>query len=159
MLKAARSKVLKILTYEEGFKATAYWCTEGFPTIGYGTKLSHSTWVPLENYDALELTKTTAAYLLEAYVDKIAAQLHKFNWFHGLNADRQAIIVSMAYQMGVDGLLGFTNTIRAIEMHDWNTAAAEMLDSLWAKKQTANRANRHSEVMRTGSLSSSYKDK
>jgi len=55
----------------------------------------------------------------------------------------------MAYQMGVTGLAGFTNTLGMIARGDFAGAAGGMMNSLWAR-QTPNRARRHAEVMRTG---------
>ena len=55
----------------------------------------------------------------------------------------------MAFQMGVDGLLGFKNTLAMIQSGRYSDAAKGMLSSLWAK-QTPARAKRMSEQMRTG---------
>jgi lysozyme len=45
----------------------------------------------------------------------------------------------MAYQLGVNGLLGFKKTLRYMSQKDWEKASVEMLDSRWAK-QTQKRA-------------------
>ncbi len=49
--------------------------------------------------------------------------------------------------MGVDGVDGFTNFIKACSENDWTKAAVEMLDSKWAKKDTPKRAKQLSELM------------
>ena len=54
----------------------------------------------------------------------------------------------MAFQLGIDGLLKFKNTLNLIEAGDYETASKEMLNSLWAK-QTPERAKRLSEQIRT----------
>ena len=56
---------------------------------------------------------------------------------------------SAYFQMGVDGLLGFKNTLAMIQSGRYSDAAKGMLSSLWAK-QTPARAKRMSEQMRTG---------
>ena len=61
----------------------------------------------------------------------------------------------MAYQMGIDGLAGFKNTLKNIAAGRWNDAATGMLDSKWAK-QTPNRARRHAEQMRTNIWAKEY---
>ena len=48
---------------EEGFKGVVYKCTEGFDTIGYGTKLP--------------LTKEEATLLLEYRLGKLKAELRR----------------------------------------------------------------------------------
>lgn len=68
---------------------------------------------------------------------------------------RQDILTSMAYQMGVSGLSEFHHMLEAICNQDWNEAAAQMLDSTWAK-QTPERANRHADVMRSGQWAPTY---
>ena len=65
------------------------------------------------------------------------------------NPARQDILISMAYQMGVDELALFRGTLGSIAAGDFNAGANGMLDSLWAR-QTPDRARRHAEVMRTG---------
>ncbi len=35
--------LLDVLQFEEGFRAKAYHCSEGYPTIGIGTKLGPKT--------------------------------------------------------------------------------------------------------------------
>ena len=55
----------------------------------------------------------------------------------------------MAFQMGVDGLLGFKNTLAMIQAGKYTEAANGMMNSKWAK-QTPSRAQRHAEQMRTG---------
>lgn len=55
----------------------------------------------------------------------------------------------MAFQMGIVGLLGFTNTLAAIKRGDYAAAATGMLASLWAR-QTPARAKRMADMMRAG---------
>ena len=62
---------------------------------------------------------------------------------------RLAVLQSMAYQMGVQGLAAFKNTLQAVIERRWNDAAAGMLNSRWAR-QTPDRAKRHAQQMRTG---------
>lgn len=72
-----------------------------------------------------------------------------------MNEDRQSIIISMAYQMGIKGVLGFGNMWSAIRKGDWDKAADEALDSRWAR-QTPARAHRHATVMQAGSAKGVY---
>ena len=72
----------------------------------------------------------------------------KLPWMTSLSEPRQAVLLSMAWQMGVEGLLGFTNTLKFIEAGDFKNAAANMLKSKWAQ-QTPNRAKRHALQMVT----------
>jgi lysozyme len=52
----------------------------------------------------------------------------------------------MTFQMGATGVSKFRNMILALQSHSYMDAAAEMLDSRWAK-QTPNRAKKLSSQM------------
>ena len=69
-------------------------------------------------------------------------------WWRQLPDARRAVLMAMAFQMGVDGLLGFKNTLAMVKAGDFDGAARGMLASLWAR-QTPERAHRMSEQMRT----------
>ena len=59
------------------------------------------------------------------------------------------ILVEMVFQLGKTGVSKFRNMWSALKDQrtpDYKTAAAEMLDSRWAK-QTPNRAKKMSELM------------
>ena len=56
----------------------------------------------------------------------------------------------MAFQLGCNGLAGFKQTLGYMANGKWETASKEMVNSLWAK-QTRNRANRQSYVIKNNS--------
>lgn len=118
---------------EEGFKGIVYKCTEGFDTIGYGTRL------PLSEKEAEMILE----YRLNILKDNLSSSLYM------LDIDKKAwdILYNMVYQMGVKGVLNFKNMIKALEAKDYKRAGDEMLDSKWAK-QTPARANRLSKAMK-----------
>lgn len=123
----------------EGLRLRMYKCTENKNTIGYGF-----------NLDANNITPEIAEELLILVLADIEDSLTK----HGLlssnhNDARKAVMMNMAYQLGINGLLNFKNTIAAYRAGDYEFASKEMLDSKWAK-QTPSRANELSEQMRTG---------
>lgn len=134
----------QIIELEEGWRSEPYYCSEGFPTIGYGFKLSDRN-APLPKF---VLPKAAGGAWLQSFIDAIRSQLsEELSW---MNEARQSIIISMAYQMGVKGVLSFGNMWSAIRKGDWDKAADEMLGSRWAR-QTPARAYRHATVMQTGS--------
>lgn len=47
----------------------------------------------------------------------------------------------MRFQLGKEGLKSFKKMIEAVKVLDYDGIIREMLDSLWAKKQTPERAN------------------
>ena len=104
---------------EEGFRGLPYEDTRGHATIGYGTKLP--------------ITKAEGAWLLETRLADTHARLAKaWEPYGGLNPARQSALLDMAYELGVEGLLGFHDMLAALARGDWAAASAAALDSLWA---------------------------
>lgn len=145
--------LLELLKLEEGYREKAYLCSEGYPTIGIGTKLGPKG-APIEHF-TLTVSEKVAKAMLDDEVSGIVKSLVGYRWYTQLNEDRQIIIKSMAYQMGISGLLKFRKMIAALESQDWKIAHDQALDSLWAK-QTPKRANRHAEVLKSGDIKLTY---
>jgi lysozyme len=142
---------VQLIREEEGFRSEAYCCTEGYPTIGTGHKIGPKG-APLSAYTFTVSKEVDEVWTLEG-IDKIDRQLSKkYDWYQLLNEDRQAVIVSMCYQLGIDGFGKFKKTIEHISNGDYKDAAKEMLDSKWAV-QTEGRAVRHSVAFERGDLS------
>lgn len=66
-----------------------------------------------------------------------------------LSLNRQAVLCSMAFNLGKTKLLEFTNTLRAVKEGRYADAAKGMRNSLWAK-QVGNRAERLATLMEQG---------
>lgn len=142
-----------LLQFEEGYRETAYHCSEGYPTIGIGTKIGPKG-ADLSNY-TFKVSETLARCMLNEEVQGIRDSLVKFSWYRNLDEDRQIIIKSMCYQMGVSGVLKFKKMIAALEKQDYSEASRQALDSRWAK-QTPARAERHAAVIGWGDLYEVY---
>ena len=133
--------VIPTLMKDEGFRRTPYRCSNNVLTIGYGTNLDEG------------LTEDEAMFLLESRTNAaIADCLRVFPWFRSLDVVRQAVVVRMRYQLGLARLLGFRRLLAALAAGDFTTAAAEMLDSKWARDDSPARAQREAARMRTGDL-------
>ena len=144
--------ISRMLEIEEGFRANAYYCSEGYPTIGIGWKIgSHKQ--PLEDFKHMTLCKRAAYAQCELIVADIRERLKsELSFFDSLNEPRQCVLISMAYQLGVKGLMGFKQMLAAIQTQCWNDAAHEGLDSKW-HKQTTRRAERHMLTLLKGDWS------
>ncbi|UGC97740.1 baseplate hub subunit and tail lysozyme [Pantoea phage PdC23] len=144
-------QIIAILGYEEGYRATPYLDTEGFPTVGIGIRIGPKG-ASLSNYQ-FSVPRDVADVWLQSIVASKTAAFSKYpsiiSALKQCNAARTDIIKSMAYQLGNDGLAGFKNTLAMIAAGNFSGAADGMLNSLWAR-QTPARAKRHAEVMRTG---------
>ena len=88
---------------------------------------------------------------LDTYLVEVRAYLESEFSTGLIEWERLAVLESMCYQLGIAGFRKFKNMISAIDIGDWGEAAKQALDSRWAK-QTPKRAERHAEVLRTGTL-------
>lgn len=130
------------LIREEGAESCAYQDSLGFWTIGVGRLIDSRKGNGLSN-DEIN-------YLLENDIKtKTREVLLALPWMPRLSEPRQAVLIGMAFQMGIGGLLKFKRTLGSIEDGQYTEAAAEMLDSAWAQ-QTPARAHRMAKQMETG---------
>lgn len=134
--------LIKQLRDEEGEVLSAYQDHLGFWTIGVGHLIDKRKGGTISPY--------ISSLLLESDIADKASDLDKsLPWWRDLDDGRQAVLLGMAFQMGINGLLGFKNTLAMVKSGNYAGAANGMLNSLWAK-QTPARAKRMSEQMRTG---------
>ena len=120
------------LRRHEGTVLHAYPDHLGYWTIGVGRMIDERR--------GGGISEAEAEHLLANDIDRIAARLQHEAGFRNSPSEVKRALVNMAFQMGIKGLLGFTNMWRALEQHDYETAATEALDSKWAN-QTPARAN------------------
>lgn len=130
------------LREDEGEVLHAYKDSEGYLTIGIGTLI--------DKRKGGGLLPEESAFIFQNRMRILKDRIRKaLPWFDELDVVRQGVLLNMAFQMGVDGLLKFKNTLRHVQARQWTAASVGMLDSLWAK-QTPERAERLAEQMRTG---------
>lgn len=124
---------------EEGVRLKPYLDSVGKLTIGVG-----------RNLDDRGITTDEAMYMLRNDLRLVEQQLAvNLPWAFKLNDVRQRVLADLAFNMGIVGLLGFKNTLAAIERGDYETAAVQMLESKWAS-QVKGRALVLAEMMRSG---------
>lgn len=132
----------KQLEQEEGRIKHAYQDHLGYWTIGIGRLIDRRRGGGLSDEEI--------DFLLANDIAKVEREvLKKLPWAKNLKPARLGVLLAMAFQMGVAGLLGFRNTLKMIEAGEYDKAADGMLNSKWAK-QTPARAERLATQMRTG---------
>lgn len=154
-----------LIRYEEGWRPQAYRCTEGYPTVGFGFKIGPKNG-PLAQFTlplaagevwmaclANDIVKSMSQDHLmeEAYKACLAADKTD----DPFESPRASVLLSMCYQMGVDGVARFRQTLKFMSTKSWSNAGPEMLKSLWAQ-QTPVRAKRHAEQIVTGKWAKEY---
>jgi len=127
------------LTLDEDKRKFPYLDTKGKTTIGIGRNLTDDG-----------LADDEISYLLKNDLSRVQNSLGmNIPWFSTLDPPRQGVLVNMAFNMGVHGLLGFHDTLSAMAKQDWEAAAVDMENSLWAK-EVGDRATRLAQQLRTG---------
>ena len=112
---------------------------EGFKSKPYPDPI-HGWDVPTFGHGLTYITEAESEVIVRNRVEVIRDQLLRRKLvFKSLTQDRQNALIEMAYQIGINGLMGFKKMWRAIELMDFETAYKEALDSRWAE-QTPSRA-------------------
>lgn len=136
---ASITKLQKQLTLHEGVRLKPYRCTAGKMTIGIG-----------RNLDDVGITQDEAMLMLRTDIARALSGVRtELPWFEQIDHIRQRVLVDMAFNLGIDGLLAFKQTLAAVAAGDYDRAATEMLNSRWAG-QVGERARRLARMMRTG---------
>jgi lysozyme len=135
------------LRLDEGVRYVPYNDTEGIPTVGVGHNLQAS---PLPDVWSYPLTDDEVNQLLTNDLQNVFTALNNnLQWWTDLSDVRQRVLCNMCFQMGIGGLLGFRNTLKAVQSGNYGQAATGMLNSEWAD-QTPSRAQRLAAMMSTG---------
>ena len=138
------SELIRQLKRDEGTRATAYTDSMGWLTIGVGRLID-------SRKPGAGLRPDEIDYLLHNDIaDRVQALTKALPWFAKLDQARQGVLINMAFQLGMDGLLAFRQTLGLVRDGKYAEAAVQMLKSKWATTQTPERAKRLAEQMRTG---------
>ncbi len=134
-----RSALIRQIRLHEGERLKPYRCTAGKLTIGVG-----------RNLDDRGISREESAMLLDGDIRLLEIELFRaLPWASALDDVRQRVLLDMAFNLGLPGLLQFKRTLEAIRTGQYQQAATMMLDSLWAR-QVGQRAERLARMMATG---------
>lgn len=138
-IKRHEGKKLRAYDDADGVEIKPGKVVSGWVTIGYG-----------RNLIGRGITDAEADYLFENdmndFIDKVN---ERWPWIQKLDMPRKWALYNMSFNMGIEGLAQFTQTLDAIKNKQWERAAVEMLDSKWAK-QVGQRAKDLSAQIRSG---------
>jgi lysozyme len=137
--------IIAELVRDEGVRLKPYRDTVGKLTIGVG-----------RNLDDVGVSQAEAEFLLANDVERTRADLDRaIPWWRGpspwkpVDPVRQRVLLNMAFNMGADEVARWPNWLAAVQSGNYEAASDSMLKTLWAR-QVGVRANRLSEMMRTG---------
>lgn len=155
-----------MLTFDEGVRNDLYKDTLGYWTIGIGHLVTKSAnkneaiAILDKNFGRAttgNLTDTEVKQLFNEDIQSVVNQIKRnatvSEVYESLDANRQMAMTNFAFQLGVTGVAGFTNSLKLLKEKKWDEAAVNLKKSRWFS-QTPNRANRVIEVFRTGTFKS-----
>jgi lysozyme len=136
------SKLSRLLILHEDVVPYAYKDSLGYWTIGVGFLIDKAK--------GGRMPQPVIDFWLDYELKETAKELEaSAPWTTGLDEVRLAVLVDMAYNLGVPGLLKFTTTLGHVKAGNYAAASETMLQSKWAT-QVGSRAIRLSKMMRSG---------
>lgn len=146
----AIERLIAHIKTHEGFRAFVYddatgqpirpgTLVRGNPTIGYGWALNLT---PMHQ-------SLADVVLREMAQERIFDLHHRLPWMNDLDDVRKVALYELAYNLGVDGLLGFEKTIELLRRRKYALAGVELLDSD-AARQLPGRYHVLSDMLITG---------
>lgn len=137
-----REKLRLQLMRDEGCVLHAYQDSEGWWTLGVGHLI--------DKRKGGSIPAKIAMDLLDYDIDRtIHALFARFPWVMNLAPPRQAALCNMAFNLGLDGLALFKNTLAAAERGEWAKVKAGVLRSKY-HTQVGKRAERVAEQLFSG---------
>lgn len=135
------------LRRDEGVYYVIYYDPLGIPTTGVGHNL-HASPLPQGWTYPLTDDQVTALENHDIAIAVASLNLH-LPWWQSLDEVRSRVVANMCFQLGINRLLGFHNTLVSMQAGDYAAAAAGMQNSLWYG-QSGDRSVRLCQAMETG---------
>ena len=130
-------EIKEMIQRHEGYRPYVYYDSLGFPTAGYGHAFLPKS--PISHDVAVLLFEEDFCRAKRDY-DKLKLDLDPV---------RRGVVLDMLFNLGLPRFRGFRDMISALMRDDYETAADEMLDSLWSD-QVKGRSQKLANMMRTG---------
>lgn len=116
--------ILKDLRADESLRLKPYADSVGKLTIGYG-----------HNLDDLGITERAAEFMLAEDLTAVLKELNdRLPWWKKISESQRRGLMNMAFNLGLPRLLKFEKMLKALRKGNGERAAAEALDSKWAKQ-------------------------
>lgn len=149
--------LIERVTENEGYRRDVYKCTAGYDTVGIGfalkdleidRDLAHKIieWQIQEGLIHMSL-EDSKKKLAKELANKHLELLKKWDWYGDLPPEIKSVVIEMCFNLGDYGFSKFKKAIAHMKQKEWQLAADEMLDSLWAR-QVKSRANRLATIVR-----------
>ncbi len=124
-----QSEIVQIAK-DEGYRRCVYKDTRGLDTVGFGHLLRAN-----EKYKCIN-PHLAVKLLRKDYTEAQTSVERRYPWADG---EVKLVLINMSYNLGSTRLSKFKQTLAAMKAKDYDRAAGEMLDSIYAR-QVPNRA-------------------
>lgn len=145
--------IIKRLEFHESCVLKPYYCPTGHLTLGIGHNVEARPFTDEEKRAIGDwkkgITKNMAYMICRNDVNICLNQLKTLSFWNQLDLERQYALLDMCFQLGFKGLCGFKKMLEAIRWGKWDKAAAECLNSDYAR-QTPARAKRIARLIKEG---------
>ena len=135
------------LEEDEGIKFEVYKDHLGYTTFGIGHLIRESD----EEYGkpvGYSIEKSRVIEVFENDMQSVISDCNSlYDDFEELPEEAQHIIANMMFNMGLSRMRQFKGMKKGVDAREWDSAADEMVDSVWYK-QVTNRAERLVKRMR-----------
>jgi len=129
------TQTAEMIKRHEGYSNQVYVDSVGVPTIGWGHALHSGSSVPI-------------AVSLQFFDEDFKEALRNYESLNlELDWTRRAVVLDMLFNLGLPRFLKFKKFLAALHEGNYDVAAAEMLDSKWAR-QVGERATELANMMR-----------
>lgn len=142
-----KEKAMQFLRRYEGVKYEVYKDTKGNPTFGIGhliTPDDEEYGKPVET--PVSPSRVDSVFRIDIDTAMVAAG-SIFKNIDELPQNAKLVLISMCFQLGADGVRGFSNFIQAVNDRNWKAAKAHGLDSKWFREDTPERAQDHMDKL------------
>jgi lysozyme len=127
-----------ILKEDEGYRQFPYHDTEGVLTIGIGRNLRDKG-----------ISEEEAEYLLGNDIAEAETGCEReFAFWYALPVEAQLVLICLAFNMGLNGLLTFEKMITHLSRAEYQSAADELENSRWAHQVGLMRRERMVQMLR-----------
>lgn len=129
----------------EGLNQSAYKDSLGYWSIGYGKMIDARL--------GGKLSLAACEFILNECMTDAREEAMKLSAYKYLDLVRQGVLIELCFAMNAAKVKKFVNMLAALSTKDYIAAAAELLDSDWARTVGQTRANDLAHRMRYGRYS------
>lgn len=132
-------RIYKEISNEEGIRLKVYLDTVKIPTVGIGHNiLAHST-MPIIGRVVSKVGEVISddecRTLFKADLTSVFNDLdNHIDWWRTVDVPRQYVLISLCFNLGINGLLGFKNTLAHYKAHEWDSVVSGLQSSKWYKQ-------------------------